>query len=81
MQYLALTLIKGYQLTLGRILPRVCRFEPTCSSYAQQAIDRFGFVQGSLLGVWRIIRCNPFTPGGFDPVPQQFGGNLCAKSK
>ena len=81
MHYAALMLIKGYQLTLGRILPRVCRFEPTCSSYTHQAIVRFGVVRGSLLSVWRIIRCNPFTPGGIDPVPHQFGGHSCAKSK
>jgi putative membrane protein insertion efficiency factor len=77
----ALMLIKGYQLTLGRILPRVCRFEPTCSSYAHQAIVRFGVVRGSLLSVWRIIRCNPFMSGGIDPVPYQFGGHSCAKNK
>jgi putative membrane protein insertion efficiency factor len=81
MQYFALMLIKGYQLTLGRILPRVCRYEPTCSSYSHQAIVRFGIVRGVLLSAWRIIRCNPFLPGGFDPVPRQFGGHLCAKNK
>lgn len=81
MKRLVLFLIKGYQHTVGRVMPRVCRYEPTCSTYAHQAIDRFGLVQGVLLGAWRIIRCNPFLPGGIDPVPQCLGGKPCAKSK
>ncbi|MDO8512538.1 MAG: membrane protein insertion efficiency factor YidD [bacterium] len=47
----------------------VCRYTPTCSDYSKQAINRFGVVRGSLMGVKRIIRCNPFTAGGYDPVP------------
>jgi hypothetical protein len=77
MRYIALKLIKAYQLTIGRLLPRVCRFEPTCSTYAQQAIARFGIGRGGWMGIRRIIRCNPFTPGGFDPVPDQTGGSPC----
>jgi len=81
MKHLALFLIKGYQHTVGRVMPRACRYEPTCSTYAHQAIARFGLVRGVLLGVWRIIRCNPFLPGGIDPVPEYFGGKPCAKNK
>jgi putative membrane protein insertion efficiency factor len=53
-------------------LPRRCRYEPTCSSYAAQAIDRFGAARGILLAGWRLLRCNPFSHGGFDPVPDRF---------
>lgn len=79
MQRIALTLIKAYQLTVGRLLPRVCRFEPTCSTYAHQAIARFGFGRGGWMSIRRIIRCNPFTPGGLDPVPDQIRGTPCGK--
>lgn len=74
-------MIKAYQHTIGRVMPRVCRYEPTCSTYAREAIDRFGLVRGTVLGFWRIIRCNPFLPGGIDPVPERFGGKSCAKNK
>lgn len=60
-----------YQHTLSRILPPMCRFEPSCSQYALQAILRHGVVRGIALGCWRILRCNPFHPGGEDPVPQR----------
>ncbi len=47
----------------------VCRFHPTCSQYTYEAIEKYGVIKGSALGAWRIARCNPFNPGGFDPVP------------
>jgi len=52
-------------------LPRRCRYEPTCSLYAAQAIQRFGILRGLVLAGWRVIRCNPFSHGGFDPVEAQ----------
>lgn len=60
--------IKGYQLTFGKVLPRVCRFEPTCSAYAIDAIRAHGVFRGLGFSIWRILRCNPFCVGGFDPV-------------
>lgn len=62
--------IRLYQSTLSRALPQdTCRFYPTCSHYAYQAIYKYGALKGGLMGAWRLLRCNPFNPGGFDPVP------------
>ncbi|MDM8000608.1 MAG: membrane protein insertion efficiency factor YidD [Dehalococcoidia bacterium] len=69
MKRVALWLIRGYQLTWSRIMPSVCRFEPSCSQYTYEAIQKHGFFKGILLGGWRIARCNPLNPGGYDPVP------------
>ena len=66
---LALGLIKLYQNTVSKVLPNVCRFQPTCSHYAFEAIKRHGFARGSWLAAKRIGRCNPFAEGGYDPVP------------
>lgn len=69
MAQLALGLIKLYQNTISKVLPSVCRFQPTCSQYALEAIKKYGFVRGSWMAAKRIARCNPFTEGGYDPVP------------
>ncbi len=69
MKYIALGLIRLYQVTLSPLLPPSCRFEPSCSRYTYQAIERYGFFRGGWLGFRRILRCNPFNPGGFDPIP------------
>ncbi|MGM9998105.1 MAG: membrane protein insertion efficiency factor YidD [Candidatus Bruticola sp.] len=61
-------LIRGYQF-ISRYTPAVCRFRPTCSEYTRQAIVKYGFWRGCLMGSWRILRCNPFNHGGDDPVP------------
>ncbi len=65
----AMVLIRWYQNSASRVLPNVCRFRPSCSQYAFEAIQRYGFVRGTWLGARRIVRCNPFCEGGYDPVP------------
>jgi putative membrane protein insertion efficiency factor len=69
MKWIALALIKVYQLTLSHVLPTACRFEPSCSHYGYEAIYRYGLIKGSWLAAKRIARCQPFHPGGYDPVP------------
>jgi putative membrane protein insertion efficiency factor len=69
---LLLAPISAYQRLISPALPRRCRYEPTCSAYAMTAIRRFGPLRGSLLAIWRLLRCNPFSNGGFDPVPERF---------
>jgi len=69
MTQLAMGLIKLYQNTVSKILPPVCRFQPTCSHYAFEAIKKYGFARGSWLAAKRIGRCNPFSEGGYDPIP------------
>jgi hypothetical protein len=64
--------IGAYQRWVSPAMPRRCRYEPTCSAYAVQSIRRFGVLRGSLLACWRLLRCNPFSHGGFDPVPERF---------
>ena len=66
---LLLALIRLYQMTLSKTMPsNSCRFYPTCSHYGYQAIYKYGVFKGSLMAAWRVLRCNPFTPGGYDPV-------------
>jgi len=69
MAQLALGLIKLYQNTVSKVTPHVCRFQPTCSQYAFEAIKRHGFILGSWLATKRLTRCNPFSTGGYEPVP------------
>ncbi|MEJ2098028.1 MAG: membrane protein insertion efficiency factor YidD [Deltaproteobacteria bacterium] len=64
-----LVLIKGYQFIISPVLGPACRFTPSCSEYAYQAILRYGAVKGLIFSVKRILKCHPFHPGGFDPVP------------
>jgi len=72
MKYLLIALIKLYRITISKIKPPCCRFYPTCSAYGIEAIRRFGAVKGGYLTLRRIARCNPFSAGGYDPVPQEF---------
>jgi putative membrane protein insertion efficiency factor len=62
--------VRLYQMTFSKTLPQnTCRFYPSCSHYGYQAIYKYGVFKGSFMAGWRIIRCNPFNPGGYDPVP------------
>ena len=61
--------IRVYQLTLSPILPSRCRFHPSCSHYGMEAIGKYGTLKGTALTAWRVLRCNPFSKGGEDPVP------------
>jgi uncharacterized protein len=62
-------LIRGYQRSISPVLPASCRFSPSCSQYTLEAVERYGVVRGGWLGARRLVRCHPFNPGGFDPVP------------
>jgi len=67
-----IALVRGYRLLLQPWLGNVCRFEPTCSAYTIEALQRHGALRGSALGGWRLLRCQPWCEGGCDPVPEQF---------
>ena len=69
LSYIALGIIRIYQYTFSSVIGKNCRFYPTCSVYTYEAISRFGVFRGSLMGIKRILRCNPFNAGGHDPVP------------
>ncbi|MCL2265479.1 MAG: membrane protein insertion efficiency factor YidD [Treponema sp.] len=69
MKNIALTIIRFYQQVISPHFPPVCRYYPTCSAYAFEAVSKHGFLRGSWLAVKRILRCHPFRRGGYDPVP------------
>ncbi len=69
MKALLLSMLRGYQYAISPLLGPSCRFYPTCSDYAREAIDRHGALKGTWLSLRRIARCHPYHPGGFDPVP------------
>jgi len=71
MRPLLLGLLRAYKRLISPLLPPACRFEPSCSEYAREAIELHGSWHGSRLALWRLLRCNPFCRGGFDPVPAQ----------
>jgi uncharacterized protein len=69
MRQLLILGVRAYQVGIGPLLPASCRYYPSCSTYAIEAIERYGALRGSWLSVRRILRCHPFRPGGYDPVP------------
>jgi len=69
MKPVALLLIRLYQRTLSQVTPPSCRFVPSCSQYGYEAIEKYGFFKGGWMTTKRILRCNPFSKGGYDPVP------------
>jgi uncharacterized protein len=74
LQIIMLALIRTYRVLFSPLLPRACRFYPTCSEYAEQAVRRFGPLRGGALVVSRLSRCHPFHRGGFDPIPTREEG-------
>jgi putative membrane protein insertion efficiency factor len=68
MKYAVLGLLELYKTFVSPFLPPACRFEPTCSEYARQAVEKYGVLKGLWLGLKRILRCQPFCKGGYDPV-------------
>jgi putative membrane protein insertion efficiency factor len=71
MKKYAIKFIRFYQRRISPLFPPRCKYYPTCSQYAVTAIERFGLFKGGLLAVWRILRCNPFSSGGVDLVPEK----------
>jgi putative membrane protein insertion efficiency factor len=71
MRVATIAVLRLYQRTLSPLLGPRCKYHPSCSEYAVQAIGRYGMLRGSVLAVWRLLRCNPFSHGGYDPVSEQ----------
>ena len=74
MKWIGLFLIRAYQVTVGPLFKGSCRFHPSCSNYGLQAMERFGLLKGSWLTLRRLLRCRPFGPCGYDPVPDAWPG-------
>lgn len=71
MKRILLAVIRFYRRAISPLTPASCKYIPTCSQYGLEAIERFGAVKGGLLTLWRILRCNPWSKGGYDPVPEK----------
>jgi putative membrane protein insertion efficiency factor len=68
MRVVALTVLRFYKRNISPTLPPACRYEPTCSMYAQAAIEKYGVLRGVPMAAWRLVRCHPWSHGGYDPV-------------
>lgn len=73
MRRAGLTMIRGYQRFISPLLPNACRYQPTCSQYAYEAVERYGFLRGTGLAARRLLHCTPLHRGGYDPVPERAG--------
>ena len=78
MKALALWLLRQYKRWISPALPPSCRYVPTCSEYAIEAVERFGLLCGGAMAIWRVLRCHPFVKGGYDPVVKTHRAN-CAE--
>ncbi|MBR0425058.1 MAG: membrane protein insertion efficiency factor YidD [Clostridia bacterium] len=70
MKRVLLAMLRFYKRSISPLLPPACKYTPTCSEYAMEAIEVHGAFKGTLLAIWRVLRCNPFSRGGYDPVPK-----------
>lgn len=76
MKWICIALLKFYKKVISPLKGKKCGFYPTCSVYAMEAYREFGFFKGSFLTLRRVLKCGPWSQGGFDPVPHKFGGNI-----
>jgi hypothetical protein len=74
-------LFRAYRAAIAPAIGNVCRFEPTCSHYAEEAVERWGLWRGLLLAAWRLLRCHPFARGGLDPVPRPAGRKFLTRER
>ncbi len=74
-QRVTLQLLRGYKAIVSPLFPPACRYVPTCSEYAMEAVERFGALRGGFLALWRLLRCHPFVKGGYDPVVKRAGNS------
>ena len=81
MRTFLILLVRGYQVALSPLFRGCCRFEPSCSNYMIQAIEIHGAMKGVMLGLWRLLKCHPFGPHGYDPVPPKSGKSKIEKSQ
>jgi len=70
MKKILIVMLRFYKRSISPLLPDACIYTPTCSEYAMEAIEKHGVWKGCLLAAWRLLRCNPFSKGGYDPVPE-----------
>ena len=70
MTAIVLWMLRAYKRVLSPLLPPACRYVPTCSEYAAEAVEMHGLLRGGLMAAWRVLRCHPFVKGGYDPVPR-----------
>jgi putative membrane protein insertion efficiency factor len=80
-QLAATALLRGYQFAISPLFPPSCRYVPTCSEYAIEAVERHGVLRGAALSLWRLLRCHPFVKGGFDPVPLNPVSDSCPHAR
>ena len=74
-QRAVLLLLRAYKWAISPIFPPACRYVPTCSEYAMEAVERYGAIRGALIAAWRLLRCHPFAKGGYDPVMKHSPAN------
>ena len=81
MKVLALGLLRLYKRWISPAFPPACRYVPTCSEYAMEAVERYGAMRGGMMAAWRVLRCHPLAKGGLDPVVKDALGNLTHSQK